>query len=201
MKLFLFDLGGVLIELTGVPIMVKWTGDAYSEAAIWERWLKSPPVRSFESGLIDQFSFARGVIEDFKLPVSESEFLAEFYRWPKGFYDGAPELLTALRRDYLTGCLSNSNSLHEKRFAGEWRLPGYFDYCFFSHNLGFVKPDREIFEAVIAKIPVDRSEIVYFDDNELNANAARECGIESYTVKGFDELKKLMKNICGDPGV
>jgi len=201
MKLFLFDLGGVLIELTGVPVMIKWTGDKYSDAELWERWLTSPSVRNFESGLIDQSSFARGVIDDFRLPVSESEFLDEFYRWPKGFYAGAPEFLTALRRTHRTACLSNSNPLHAKRFQIEWSLFDYFDYCFFSHELGYVKPDREIFEAVLSKIPVDRSEIIYFDDNELNADAARECGIESYTVKGFDELKQRMRDICGECGI
>ena len=60
----LFDLGGVLIELAGVPIWQSWTG-ADNEAEVWERWLRSTAVRRFESGRAGADEFAREIIAEF----------------------------------------------------------------------------------------------------------------------------------------
>lgn len=45
-ELVIFDLGGVLIKLTGVPRMLEWTQGQLSERKMWEQWLHSPAVRA-----------------------------------------------------------------------------------------------------------------------------------------------------------
>ena len=46
----LFDVGGVLVQLSGVEIMLEWLGHGISEEELWRRWLQSVPVRQFEPG-------------------------------------------------------------------------------------------------------------------------------------------------------
>ena len=59
--LVLFDLGGVLIELSGVPAMLELTG-IESEEDLWRRWLSCRWVRRFESGGCSETEFAAGVV-------------------------------------------------------------------------------------------------------------------------------------------
>lgn len=183
----------MLIEVTGVQAMIRWSGGRYVEAEMGERWLTSPTVRRFESGAIGPEEFAEGVIRDLGLSTSTEEFLTAFSHWPRGFYPDAREFLLSLRRDHGIGCLTNSNAVHWKRCVTEWGLPSLFDHCFASHLLGCVKPDGRIFEIVLSRIPRDRSEIVYFDDNAPNVRAAGECGIEAHLVKGFPELRRAVE--------
>ena len=192
MDFLLFDLGGVLVKFSGYTSIVKWTKASYSESDFWEKWLCSETVKQFESGQLDENSFATRIIEELHIPATPSEFIADFAVWPSGFYDGAQEFLMNLRNEYSLGCLSNTNPIHLKRIKDKWNIPGYFDYSFFSHELGCVKPDREIFEQVLAKVPFDKSKIAFFDDNPLNVQAAESLGIKSFCVRGFDELKKTI---------
>ena len=43
-EVLLFDLGGVLVEVTGVSAIQDWTSVQSSPASIWEKWLVSPAV-------------------------------------------------------------------------------------------------------------------------------------------------------------
>jgi hypothetical protein len=51
-EVILFDLGGVLIELSGISTMLAWIGPTMTIEELWRRWLTSPGVRLFESGRI-----------------------------------------------------------------------------------------------------------------------------------------------------
>ena len=58
-------MGGVLVELTGVPTMLSWS--RLTEAEVWQRWLHSPAVRRFESGNGSAEEFAREIIDELTL--------------------------------------------------------------------------------------------------------------------------------------
>ena len=95
-EILLLDLGGVIIELSGIAQWKAWSGVG-EDAEGWRRWLLSPAVRDFESGRSTAVEFADGIVAEFGLAVAPSEFLTEFTRWPTGPYPGAMELLAELR--------------------------------------------------------------------------------------------------------
>jgi hypothetical protein len=49
-RVILFDLGGVLVELTGVSTLLSWTESLITPEIVWKTWLSSPAVRQFETG-------------------------------------------------------------------------------------------------------------------------------------------------------
>jgi hypothetical protein len=49
----LFDLGGVLVELSGIGQMLSWSRGIRDTTELWQRWLHSPAVRRFETGVSD----------------------------------------------------------------------------------------------------------------------------------------------------
>ena len=111
-EIIIFDLGGVLVELTGVPTMLQWTRSRYDVEALWEAWLRSPAVRAFETGTTTPDQFAADIIKEMDLPVAEYEFIERFTKWPKGLFPGVSQLLDRLKVDFSLACFSNSNSLH-----------------------------------------------------------------------------------------
>jgi len=89
----LFDVGGVLVEPSGVATMLAWMDNRVSTEELWKMWLTSPTVRSFETGKLSAEDFADRIIADFGLPVLGSEFLREMTRWSVTLFPGAIELI------------------------------------------------------------------------------------------------------------
>ncbi len=178
----LFDLGGVLVELDGLPLPAA-SGAAEGGDSVWARWLASAAVRRFESGRIGARAFAEEIVRELSLDLSPAAFLARFERWPRGLYPGALELLGRLRGRVRVGCLTNCNALHWPRFLGEMGLAGALDHAFSSHELGALKPDREVFEAVLGALACPAERVLFLDDNEPNVAGARAAGIRAERVR------------------
>ena len=187
----LFDLGGVLIELGGVASLQELT-EAVTDETMWHRWLKSPWVRRFERSECSEAEFSTGFVEEWQLDVSPQRFLDLFRDWPIGPFPGAAELLVDVRQSVPIGCLSNTNSMHWSFQTSQWPMLGLFDFRFLSFELGLVKPDAAIFEAVSNQLPLRRDKILYFDDVALNADAARSFGFRSEHVQGIDEVRSVL---------
>ncbi|MDG2305337.1 MAG: HAD family phosphatase [Candidatus Binatia bacterium] len=190
-EVVLFDLGGVVIELSGVPIWQSWTG-AGDEAEVWERWLRSTAVRRFESGRAGAAEFAREIVAEFGLAIGPDEFVREFTSWPKGVYPGVREMIAEARSRVRVGCLSNCNELHWPRFLHEMRLHDAFDECFSSHELGALKPDREVFDLVVSKLGCVPDRVLFLDDNQINVDGAVAAGLHARVVKGPDAVRGVL---------
>lgn len=182
----MFDLGGVLIDLSGLDHMFQMVGQGGSQADIWARWLRSAHVQSFECGQIDPDQFAQAMLDEFALPVSAAEFLAEFGAWPKNTFPGATDLLRALAPQYTLACLTNTNALHWPRIRDEMGLVPYFNAQFVSHLLGLAKPGQAIFQHVIDQLGVAPGRILFLDDNMPNIESARAAGMRAERALGVD---------------
>ncbi len=136
-EVILFDLGGVLVELTGVPIMLEWTNHRYDDETLWEAWLNSPAVRSFEKGCSTAEQFAEELIREMDLPVGKTEFIDRFREWPKGLFPGVSSLMESLKSKYTLACLSNSNVLHWPILMQDMGLEKMFQYRFASHLMQY----------------------------------------------------------------
>jgi putative hydrolase of the HAD superfamily len=118
-RVVLFDLGGVLIELTGVPTLLAWRGNRLTPEELWRMWLSSPIVRAFEAGKVSPDTFADQLIADLRLPVTRQEFLAAFRAWPRGVFPGAVDLVRRISPPYVRATVCNTNVLHWPRLIEE----------------------------------------------------------------------------------
>ena len=189
----LFDLGGVLIDFAGFRELTRLLPDDVDRAEVRRRWISSPSVRLFERAEIPPFRFAEGVIEELELELAPDEFIREFVGWARGPYPGSKRLLERLRRSHRMACLSNSNELHTPIHRRS--IEDLFDHCFFSDEIGLVKPEPEIYEAVISGLSVRADRILFFDDTAINVEAARADGIDAYEVDGIEELEARLHEL------
>jgi len=193
--LILFDLGGVIIELTGVQQMLAWSHHLGSVDVLWQQWLSSRAVRDFESGRSTPDRFADAMITEFNLPISSEQFLAEFIRWPKGTYAGTKSLLMQLSKDFSLGVLSNTNELHWQRINSEMNFIHFFDWTFPSHLTGRLKPDQGTFRHAAEAVGCPTDRILFFDDNRINVDGARAAGMTGYTVSGMSGMTQKIGDL------
>jgi putative hydrolase of the HAD superfamily len=191
-RIILFDLGGVLVELTGAPKLLSWIDNHLRPENLSEMWLASPSVRSFETGQISPDQFANQLIAELSLPVAAEAFLREFVRLPKGLFEGVHSLLDRIQSPYIRATLSNNNVLHWPRLMNEMRLQDAFDHHFPSHLTGRIKPDAEAFEHVIETLGCAASTILFLDDNALNVESAKRLGMKAEQVNGVQGAERAL---------
>jgi putative hydrolase of the HAD superfamily len=191
----LFDLGGVLIELSGVETMLEWSAAVSSPEELWQRWLASETVRRFETGLIDADAFALGVVGEFGISVSPAEFLRAFNGWPRAPFPGTFELLAELAPHYRLASVSNTNPMHWDRFTRDWSLDRAFHHNFPSHEVGKLKPDREYFEHVLDALAVEPRRVLFLDDNIINVDAAVALGVRAHRAVGVEDARRVFAEL------
>ncbi len=187
----MFDLGGVLIEISVFDKLNELLSQPQDKQSLKERWLFSPAVRGFESGQITADAFAEKFIAEWQIQLSPQTFLEEFSSWAKGFYPDARETIGHLRLTHRVACFSNSNPLHWRKFGG---YENDFDIALSSHLLGVTKPDHEAFVRAIGECGVEPADIYFFDDSAPNVNAAQSLGMRAFWVEDFESLQQVLRS-------
>ena len=189
----LFDVGGVLVQLSGVATVMGWVADRWTPAQVWHKWLHSPAVRAFETGRSDADTFAAELVAELELGVEPALFIESFAGWPTGLYPGVPELVARIPHRYTRALLSNSNALHWPRVIGDFGLGALFEHQFVSHLTGRIKPDRDAFEHVVSSLGCEAASVFFLDDNLLNVEAARAAGMQAALVSGVEGAEKALR--------
>ncbi len=190
-EMVLFDLGGVLLQLRGVPSMRELSGIS-SDDELWRRWLGCPWVRRFESGACSDEDFARGVVDDWGLSISPTAFLDEFRTWPSGPLPGAEALVAEVMVQVPVGCFSNTNALHWHEHLARWPLVRMFETRFLSFEIGALKPDRRAFDYVAAQVGLPPHRVLFLDDNLTNVDGGIAAGFSGVRVAGVSEARRAL---------
>jgi HAD superfamily hydrolase (TIGR01509 family) len=164
-----------------------------SDEALWTRWLTCQWVRRFEAGQCTPAEFAAGMVDDWELELEPAAFLEEFGRWPEPPFAGALELVDQVQERVPAAFLSNMNSLQWSANYEGIPLTEAFAFRFLSFELGLVKPDAAIFDAVAARLPVPRHRVLFLDDNAVNVEAAERAGFAAGHVRGLDAARDALR--------
>jgi glucose-1-phosphatase len=191
-SVLLFDVGGVLIEVSGIETMLEWLGNTITAEELWIKWLRSASVRQFETGKIEASEFALAVTREFGLDIEPKRFLESFAGWPRGLYPGAMEMLARIPARYRRALLSNSNALHWPRLLNDMGLKTAFEHRFVSHLTGKIKPDGAAFEDVINSFGCAPEQVLFLDDNLLNVEAAAGLGMRAVRVVGPGAAQRVL---------
>lgn len=198
-KNIIFDLGGVIINLstqTTVEQFAKLGGITEEEVNL--RMMQSKEFHDYEKGLIPDSRF-RELVKDM-LGVRASD--AEIDRcWNAMLLDIPIEriqLLERLKTRYRIFLLSNTNEIHFNCFneivnqmTGKTSVDLYFEKAYYSHRMKMRKPDREIYDFVLAENKLNPTHTIFLDDNLANLKGAERCGIKTFHVQHPDLIFTL----------
>ena len=185
-RVILFDLGGVLLRLRD-PVLTF--GPQLEDSDFLHDWIMSPAVRALESGAIDAHEFARRIVAELGLTLHWQELLRRFDQWPEKIFPEAIEIVDRIPMQYDCAILSNTNPIHWNQIDVHRSFGGRIDRCFLSFESGLLKPDRESFLQVTQSYECRPREILFFDDNPVNVEAAATIGISALLADGPADLE------------
>jgi glucose-1-phosphatase len=189
----LFDIGGVLVALDGVPSLARLLQTGASHEEIHKLWAACPSVMLHETGRISAQEFAERVVADLQLPASPDAFLLEFANWLEAPHSGAFDLVERIPRTYRVAALSNMSALHWNRIKA-MGLPERFEAMYVSHEIGYLKPSQEAFRVALEGMGLAPAEVLFLDDGAANVRAAGALGMKAHVVKNPEQARVVLES-------
>lgn len=190
-KVMLFDLGRVLVDFDharSAQRIANFCGKTPRQ--IYDLFFESRATIDFEAGKISPQEFYSQVKQLLDLKLSYDSFVPIwndiFFLSPKN--RSVFGLVNSLRSNYKTALLSNINILHYEYLKNSFPVFGVFDEIFLSYQLGCIKPDKEIYNSVIAQLKVAPEEIFYTDDRPELIESAKALGLRGHVFTNFAQL-------------
>jgi putative hydrolase of the HAD superfamily len=190
-KNLIFDLGGVILDLSVKDTLVSFSGlSGLPLDQVKSLFVSSREFESYERGGMDDRQFRDLVRGLYKVSVSDVELDRSWNAMLLGIPKPKLDLLLELKKQYRTFLLSNTNGIHLDYInsiilpplTGERTLDRFFHGSYYSHLMGMRKPDEEIFLRVLQDNELKASETLFLDDNADNIKGANNVGIQTVHV-------------------
>lgn len=105
------------------------------------------------------------------------------------------ELVFRLRKRYKVGVLSNMSLAGRNYICSLKNLCINFDFFYTSSELGFHKPEKEIYIKVLNMLDVGPSEVVFIDDSYENVEAAKNAGLIGIYFESYEKLFRDLQRL------
>lgn len=195
----IFDFGGVLINLDLAQCIQNFKQLGLQN---FEQYLSNFGQKGFflqfENGEIGIEEFRAHIRNLCPTPLSNAQIDQAWCSFLCDIPNEKLEMLLELKKKFKVLMLSNTNPLHiDVSAAGEFARVGktkddFFDKCYLSYEMGMVKPNTDIFEALLADAGVRTDECLFLDDGSKNIETAQKLGIQSYLVEANEDLSFLL---------
>lgn len=184
-KAIIFDFFGVIV------------GDGFDSTY---RSAGGDPIRDkkFVQELLDQTNRGQITTEEFRQRICDKlgitvESYQESVTQAEQINFDLLDYIKKLRSDYKTALLSNVNKGGLERRIKRETLDEFFDDILVSGEVGYIKPEPEIYLMAAERLGVKVSECVFTDDREPYVDAAEAMGMKGIVYKGFAQFKKELE--------
>jgi len=96
---------------------------------------------------------------------------------------------------YKTYYLSNYSTYYFDIHTKQTGILEYMDGGVLSAKVHYIKPEKEIYEALFEKYNLIPEECLFFDDRERNIQGGKDLGMESFLVNNQEELIEKLDEI------
>jgi glucose-1-phosphatase len=191
----IFDLGNVLIEVRE-DVALQRLGERTGKTprALADYVMLTPFVTQLARGELTPQRFFQIAAQDLEFTGTFDEFA---WIWSDIFAPIEPMIALAqsLQGRYRRYVLSNTNAIHADFFVPRYPFLRELDGWVFSHEVGLLKPDPQIYRLTLERFGLQPDRTVFIDDLAANAEGARAVGLHAIHHRGFDntcrELTKL----------
>lgn len=148
--------------------------------------------RDFERGKIPEEIFTSQML-NYIDSIIDAETFCKYWSDIFSLNEDVAALLPLLKQEYKLYLVSNTNSIHKKYGFQHYEFLKLFDKLFLSHEVGFIKPEKEIYLAVEKESGFPSDEHIFIDDILEYVDAAKQLGWDGIQFKGYDDLIKNLK--------
>jgi len=199
-KLFVFDLGNVILPFEHRQIAVK----LHETSRIQDRFTPDDLfkflfdrdrglVNPYEEGLMSSVDFFAKLREKYKLELEFEEFQDI---WNIIFEENTEvnDIIAYLKNKGLpVFLLSNTNELHFSYIMERYPIVHSLDEWILSYEVGAKKPKQKIYDTIFEKTDTVRGEVLYVDDVPEYVEAAKTYGLQGLVFKNAKDIWELLK--------
>lgn len=202
-KALIFDLGNVIIPLEDE---VSWWNESFLE--IFQEPESVRDLRNegffvdYEKGSFDTEHFFTALEQYLKPGFDKSDVAGRWNALLKEIPQHRVDFLRKLKEKYELYLLSNTNEIHLnfiiqemiKKF-GEDVLDEIFDHCYYSYQIGEVKPDSEIYRKVLHEQRLIANQCLFIDDKTANLEGAVSLGIRIRHILPEQDITNVLRDL------
>jgi len=189
-RLVIFDIGRVILDFDHMITCRKLAKySSKDEEYIYDYIFNSEVLNEYEKGKITSAKMFEAISDKLGLDIPFEKFKRV---WGDIFTlkEGIEELIRRVKKAASIAVLSNTDEMHFDFIMDRVEIMKDFDWLFLSHEIGFRKPDKEIFEYIRDVTGFAPNEMIFIDDIEEFVVAAKKYGIKGILFKDIDTLAK-----------
>ena len=189
------DLGKVVFDYNHERIFSALDLDLKTAVEIKRRLFSSGVVAKYQIGRLSTPNFIEYINSTFDLSMNRDEF----YRAWNSTFSPLPilpvSLIETLSKKYQLIALSDTNEIHIDFLKNNFRLLEFFDDLVLSHEVGFAKPSREIFEIATKRAKCNPKECLFTDDRKENVEGAILYGLNAMLFENPEKFELDLKRL------
>jgi glucose-1-phosphatase len=194
----IFDLGNVIIDFD--PALTAQAITVHNQNPDSDGWALFKKLTVYEKGDWTDAQFRDFVRSELRNPALTDSQVDE--AWNALFLPLRKkriDLLLELKKKYRTFILSNTNQIHIQHINHMLRvqypypvvLDSLVEKVYFSHDIHFVKPEREAYTLILDENHLKASETLFIDDRLENVQAAADLGIKTFHLQPPQTLTEI----------
>ena len=200
-KSIIFDLGSVLLNIDYQKTIFEFEKLGIKKSSnFYSKKTQTNIFNLLETGKISDEDF----VKEIQLLCKDAEGEQVIFAWNALLLDLPKErieLLKKLKQDFHIYLLSNTNSIHISEFRkklGETKYQEFynlFDKVYYSHEIGFRKPNKEAFQLILDENNLKANEVLFIDDSPQHIEGANKLGIQTHHLSDTEEVTTLFPGI------
>jgi putative hydrolase of the HAD superfamily len=198
-KNIIFDLGNVIIRIDPELTLGQFHQLGIADFdALYTIMKQTYIFDQFDTGKISVPDFRDAIRRHANLPLTDKQIDDAWCAMLLDFPDENIALIRRLHSHFRLFLLSNTNQMHidyylekMRREKGGTLLPELFERCFYSHEIGFRKPNAAAYNYVLEMAGLKAAETLFIDDLEHNVIGARKTGIQAFHFTKGSRLTDL----------
>ncbi|MFT3979278.1 MAG: HAD family phosphatase [Ferruginibacter sp.] len=199
LKNILFDLGGVLLDIDYNKTKLSFEELGFNRFdEMYTQYSADMLFSDLETGHISPGHFYDYLVKKAEGKINAPEIERAWNAMLLDFRLSSIRFLDSLAKHYKLYLLSNTNAIHKKAFAGNFRqqtgkaqLDDCFTKAYYSQETGFRKPNADIFEFVLKDAGIQAGETLFIDDSYNNIETARKLGFQTWLLKPGERIETL----------
>ncbi len=186
-KNIIFDFGGVVFEINpqlSVDAFKKLgfihIGETYAQLE------KDNLFNQLQKGEISDDEFRNKIRQKTNLKLTDKQIDDAWCKMLIRYPEKNIELLKSIKNKYRIFLLSNTSNIHCTFFTNKLKtgfnltFEEIFEKKYFSHQMGLLKPDKEIYLKLISENNLIPKETLFIDDTIENINGADNVGLQTF---------------------
>ncbi|MBN1407553.1 MAG: HAD family phosphatase [Calditrichaceae bacterium] len=194
-KAIIFDLGNVLIKVNFDRMLINRVKEQMGSTAheVMEAAYNDDLFQEFCTGKMNGESFHNALNARFNLNYSYDQFKE---KWCDIFepIKGMPELLSALRKNYKIGLLSDTDPIHWQYVLNAYPFLHTIQNPTLSFEAGYMKPNPQIYRIAAENIGHRPGDCLFIDDRQINVDGAQAAGMKAVQFTNINKLKNFLFN-------